>query len=528
MFMSIGAKIKDICGIEGNAKDVLIPAARFTSANITLGGAGYPIGQFHQQFLAYVEGLDTEQAGRISLINGLWDAFNDPIMGMITDRTRSKYGRHRLYKLIAAFPFAISYVFKWTSFGISAGGNLTAVWWWYLFAAVLYSTSYTVASVPHQAMLPLVAPSYFLRTQYRIVEYMMNSVGQITSWVFAALALSNFNVKTALTALPTPSPADRGKYLMVGVILAIWFFWPLIYSFAKTSEPPSLGEHHEPLNIKYILHEFKLVFSNRSFKQYFIMQLFFSLARSFYSITDQYFMVSVADQYKYFISLNIIAGTAEFMGSPLNYLLVRYKGKTFCGKLLGPMMIAGLALNGLISPRMKPKTITSILFLSAVLYNFGFSGPGFVADNIQPDITDTDEMITGRRREGIISTFYSLFRKTIGSFISYAVGLGLKLFGYDPERKTPAEQTPMSMFGLRLNFVIIPTVLAFFCVLSIFRYTMNKEDHARIRELLAERHERGHVEVTEEEKKRMEKICGQKWEDMWIGRPDPAVSSVSE
>ena len=258
------------------------------------------------------------------------------------------------------------------------------------------------------------------------------------------------------------------------------------------------------------------------------MQLFFSLARSFYSITDQYFMVSVADQYKYFISLNIIAGTAEFMGSPLNYLLVRYKGKTFCGKLLGPMMIAGLALNGLITPRMKPKTITSILFLSAVLYNFGFSGPGFVADNIQPDITDTDEMITGRRREGIISTFYSLFRKTIGSFISYAVGLGLKLFGYDPERKTPAEQTPMSMFGLRLNFVIIPTVLAFFCVLSIFRYTMNKEDHARIRELLAERHERGHVEVTEEEKKRMEKICGQKWEDMWIGRPDPAVSSVSD
>ena len=84
------------------------------------------------------------------------------------------------------------------------------------------------------------------------------------------------------------------------------------------------------------------------------------------------------------------------------------------------------------------------------------------------------------------------------------------------------------MFGLRLNFVIIPTVLAFFCVLSIFRYTMNKEDHARIRELLAERHERGHVEVTEEEKKRMEKICGQKWEDMWIGRTDPAVSTVSE
>lgn len=519
--MSAAEKIKNIIGVEGDVKDVLYPAMNFTSANITLGGAGYPINQFHQQFLAYVEGLDTEQAGRISLINGLWDAFNDPVMGMITDRTRSKYGRHRPYLIFSAIPFAIAYVLRWTSFGISATGNTSLVWLWYLFSAVMYSTSYTVAAIPHEAMLPQVAPTYFLRTQYKTVEYMMNSVGQVSSYVFAALALSGFNVKTALTALPNPSPADRGKYTLVGVILAFWFLWPLLFCFFKTSEPSSLGMKTEPVNVKFLLNEYKLVFENKSFRQYFMIQLFYSLAHSFYNISHQYFMVSVADNYKYFISLNIVSGTAEFMGSPLNYLLVRYKGKTFCGKLLGPLMVLGLALNGFIKPDSPKKLTNALMLFSSIFYNFGFSGPGFVADNVQPDVTDVDELITGRRREGVISTFYSLFRKTIGSFISYAVGLGLKLFGYDTSKQSPAEQSKSSVFGLRLNFVFIPTVLAILCTLAVFSYSMTKKDHELILQVIKQKKENGEAEITDEEKKRLEKIAGCKWEDMWIGKKCP-------
>ena len=67
--MGFGEKLKNIVGLEGSVKDFIKPAAGYTCANITLGGAGYPINQFHQQYLTYVEGLDTEQAGSISLIN---------------------------------------------------------------------------------------------------------------------------------------------------------------------------------------------------------------------------------------------------------------------------------------------------------------------------------------------------------------------------------------------------------------------------------------------------------------------------
>ena len=59
---------KDIAGIEGDLKDTLKPAVGYTSGNIMLGGAGYPISMYHQQYLTYVEGLSTKQAGFISLI----------------------------------------------------------------------------------------------------------------------------------------------------------------------------------------------------------------------------------------------------------------------------------------------------------------------------------------------------------------------------------------------------------------------------------------------------------------------------
>ena len=521
----VGNKVKDILGIEGNTKEVLRPMLNYNCASITLGGAGYPLGQFHQQFLAYVEGMKTGKAGQITLIAGLWDAVSDPVMGLLTDRTRSKYGRHRPYFIIAAIPFAISYLFKWTSFGISSHGNMTATWLWYLFSALMYCTFMTMLSIPHTAMLPTVAPNYFERTQYKIVEYAFNSVGQVTSYVFTALVLSGFSVKTALTDLPTPGAGDKGKYMLVGLVLMVWFSWSPILCFFKTKEPSSLEQVNEKIDFRYLFNEYKLVFSSRAFRQYFIISLFFSMSRYFCSYADQYFMVSVTDTYNIFISMNIISGIAEFSGSPINYLITRYKGKTACGKVLGPLMVAGIAMNSFLTYG-TPRVIKyAVIIVSSILYNIGFSGPGFVAENIQPDITDVDELITGRRREGVIATFKTFFSKTISSFMGWAVGQSLEsIFKYDPNIKSPLDQAPLTTLGLRLNYAVIPSILALFCVISIYRYKMTKFDHEEIKRIIAEKKETGTCEISDSEIKRIEYITGRKWEEMWIGRPDETRS----
>ena len=181
-------------------------------------------------------------------------------------------------------------------------------------------------------------------------------------------------------------------------------------------------------------------------------------------------------------------------------------------------MILGLFLNVFINPTTPAGVTQTIIVLSMILYNFGFSGPGFVGENIQPDVTDVDEMITGRRREGVVSTFKSLFSKTVSSLTSYVVGKSLKDFGYDPQIKAPSAQSPLTIFGLKLNFAILPSIFALCSVLAIYAYSMNKKDHELMKQIIAERHTYGRVmtDLTAEQIQKLEKISGKKWREMWI------------
>lgn len=514
---TLGAKVLDVLGIDGDVKTYIKPMAAYTCANITLGGAGYPINMYHQQFLNYVERLQTDKTGLLGMIGGVIDAISDVAMGIITDRTRSKYGKHRIYVLLGAFPFILAYVTKWFSFGISGMGNETATFWYYLFSHVLYSTSYTMMSVPHVAMLPTIEPHYFRRTQYKIVEYAMNSVGQVSSFLFMGLMLGGLDMKN-------PSPADRSRYLFCGIVLAVWFFWSPVLSFFTCPEPSSLGERFEPVDWKYLFREYAQVFRNRAFRQYFLISMFNSFRGSCYSYADQFFIISIADKYKHYNTLNVVAGVSEFMGSPANYLLNRYFGKRISGTLFTPIMVAGLALYAFVGEKTPP----IVLFLATVLYNFGFSGPGFAVETIQPDITDVDELITGRRREGVIATFRSFVSKTVNSFMTGALGFALRFFGYDVEKPEPHLQQPKTVFGLRLIFSYLPILFGLLTWILVNRFTMTKQDHEEIQRVIKEKHETGAVTIEEAQKQRLERIAGHKWEEMWIGSPTEEPAPADE
>lgn len=503
----IGNKVKDIVGIEGNTWEYIRPMVGFNCANITLGGAGYPINLYHQQFLNFVEGMSTKVTGTISMINGVIDAISDVAMGVITDRTKSRFGRHRRYFIMGAPIFFIAYIMKWSSFGLSGTGNMGALFGYYLLTAFLYSTGYTMMSIPHTAMLPTVAPKYFERTQFKIVEYAFNSVGQSLSFVFMGLMLGGID-------MDNPSPADRSKYMFCGLVLAVWFLWSPIVCFFSTKEPSSLNMENKPMDWKYLFSEYAQVFRNKAFRQFFFINLFNGFAKNFYSYADQFYIRSIADRYNRFNVLNIVAGVSEFSGSPVNYLLVRYIDKRVCGLFLCPFMIIGLLINGFVTP----STPTLIIYLATMLYNFGFSGPGFVITNIQPDVTDVDELITGRRREGVISTFSSFVNKTINSFITGFLGFTFSAFGYDTNKPDFIDQSAKTIFGIRMFVSWVPAACALISMMLIIFYKMNKRDHEIIRQVIEQKHETGACTISDHDKERLERIAGHKWEDMWIGR----------
>lgn len=514
----MGEKFKKAIGIEGTFKNTVLPMIYYCFTNIFIGGGGYIISMYFSIFLTKVVGLDIEYAGFITMVAVVWDGINDPIMGIITDRTRSKFGRHRAY-LKWGIPFVfVSYIMLWNSFGLDGQKHPYMTVAYFVFAYVLYKTAYTIIAVPHTAMLPELAPEYNKRTQYTSVSYIFNSVGMIPSYIILLIMLSIFGFSDGLNR------DAKMPFFITGIILATMYSIAIYGTFKLVKEPSSLDMKNEPLDLKAALKEYVLVFKSRSFRQYFGISFFWETARSFYSTTYIYYVTFLANQYKFYPIFNTFAGVFESLAFPLNYALTMKHGKKKCGTIVTPFMIIGLAI-GLVVQASQPGTSKAtfmliLMIMGVIFYPFGMSGIGFVCNNVFPDLTDVDELITGRRREGVVSTCNTMVKQVTGGINTFIVTLILGGFGLDTSSEATefVEQPASAITGIRLCVALIPMVSALISYILLRKFEMTKDDHTMIRAAVATKHKYGSVTLTDEERKRCEILSGQKLENTWLGK----------
>ena len=513
----MGERFKKAIGVEGKFVDTVWPMIQYCFANIFIGGGGYIISMYFTVFLTNVVGMELRYATFIIMIATIWDGINDPLMGIITDRTRSKYGRHRRYLLLSIPPLVISYTMLWNSFGLDAKEHPTACVMYYAFAYILYKTAYTMVDVPHTAMLPTLAPEYNKRTQYTSVSYIFNSVGMVPSYIILLIFLSVFGSSDKL------SENSKMPFLLTGIVLSIVYACSIFATFKTCKEPSSLNEKLPPLDLKSAIDEYVQVFRNKSFRDYFSMSFFWQMARSFYSTTNVYYITYLANLYKYYPLFNTFAGVFESLAFPLNYALTMKKGKSKCGAVVTPFMIIGLGIALFVKPVTPGSSyiVTLVLMIlgGAVLYPFGMSGLGFVGNNVLPDITDVDELITGRRREGVIGTFNTMVKQVTGGVMTFLVGVILDGFSLVTGNEgVYIEQTDSALIGIRLCISVLPMLSALVAWLMLKRFKMTKDDHTMIRAAIATKHKYGSVTLTKEEKERCELLTGYKFEKTWLGK----------
>ncbi|MBE6783908.1 MAG: MFS transporter [Ruminococcaceae bacterium] len=515
----MGEKFKKLVGVEGDFRTTILPMINYSYANMYMGGAGYIIGMYFTVFLTDVVNLSLNQAGIVVMLATIWDAITDPIMGIITDRTRAKTGKHRRYLLWGIPVMAVSYILLWNSFGLNGAENPTKTMVYFILVYMLYKTAYTIIGVPHTAMLPELAPEYNLRTQYNSVGYLFNSAGMVPAFGIVVVILAIFGSNDNLTS------ESKKPFLVIGIVLAIFFSVAVFLTYSKTREKSSLDNKNEKLDIPYIIREYVLVFKNKSFRQYFFMSLAYQFSTGFYANSKVYYIKYLANQYSTYAIFNAVAGVAEAGAFPLNYALTMKHGKKKCGNIVTPLMVAGLAIGLIMQPGGSFLWI-ALMMVSMILYPFGMSGLGFVSTNIFPDLTDVDELITGRRREGVISTFSTLIKKSISGVMAALVGFTLQGFGlvtgdkvstYEKTTGLLFTQTDSAVWGVRICVAVIPIIAAIIALILLKNFKMTKDDHTMIRAAVATKKKYGSVSLTEEEKKRCEIISGQKLENTWLG-----------
>ena len=501
-------KVKKLIGVEPGTK--LQPMLAYNSAIFFTGGGPYVLGCYLLPFLTKVEGLSTAQYGTVALFSCICDAITDPIMGIITDRTKHKDGRHRPYLKWGVIPAIIAYFLMWNSFGISAAGNSSKTMWWYVFAYMFYKTVTTFISVPHTAMLPQIAPGYNLRTQFNAVKTIMDAVASYSSFFVAATILGGIN---GIMVTPKFTPEYRSRFMIMAIMLSLWTSIPLLLTYKGTKEESSENQVNEPFSPKEFVMQYANVIRNRVFRKYFLFGFIILFSSAFVSQCFYYFLETVLHQESDYSMLTMVSGVGEALGFFPAYMLSIRKSKQLPAKVFVPVAIFALGTAWVFRSSASP----FMIFIVEFLYGLGLAGMASVQSNIFPDVTDVDEMITGQRREGVIATFSTFIKKFVSGFAAFGIGNLLGFFGYNTQIDA-SQQTERAVFGVSVSFTLIPICFLTLAFIAILTYNLKKEQLDFIRVKIAEKKETGHAEVTEDEKKMLEKISGVKYENMWLGK----------
>ncbi|WP_375479174.1 MFS transporter [uncultured Nostoc sp.] len=433
-------------------------------------------------FFTSVAGIPAGLAGTILMIGKIWDGVNDPLVGFLTDKTKSRrWGRRLPWMFYGAIPFGIFFFLQWTvpQFSANQSENSWPLFWYYVAIGIVSQSFYTVVNLPYTAMTPELTQDYDERTSLNSYRFTFSIGGSILSLILTQIVFSLI--------------ADRQqRYLVLAaictVISILGLYWCVfgvrdrILAFEakriQTEEPASLP----------FFEQLKIVFSNRPFLFVIGIYLFSWLGVQITASIIPYFVVNYMGIKESDVPPVLIAvqGTALLMLFVWGALSKKIGKKVvyFMGMSLWIIAAAGLFF-------LRPGQIV-LMYVMAVMAGIGVSTAYLIPWSMIPDVIELDELQTGQRREGIFYGFMVLLQKFGLALGLFLVGNALQVAGFKESiagRPLPM-QPESALFAIRVAVGPIPTVCLIFGLILTYFYPITREMHAEIMLKLKERREK--------------------------------------
>ncbi len=438
--------------------------AAYGSGDMYAGGGFLIVGLLYLNFLTDIVGLSGKLAGLIFLLGEIWDAFTDPLMGYISDRTKSRFGRRRVYFLIGIFPIFFSFALIWFNF---QSGNTWLTFAFHAFAYLLFNTVFTMVMVPYNALLPNMVKKYHERTEYNVFRFTFSALSAILSGVFPMLIINNFESSTT-------------GYLAMGIIFGLLYAIPWIFVFKKTWELPVEEELVKGPAMKVVFAEFKQAFKNRAFRRHSSFFVATQTATDFLMALFLYYLTWYLGRKPEFSAIMGVLLVTQLIMMSIHGKVAKRFGKTTPLKVGICFWIVGVALAYFITK----DSPNYMIYLVAALAGMGTSASTFVPWSILPEVSDVDELITGKRREGVYAGMSTLIRKIANAVTVQFIGIYLDVIGYVGTAET---QTVTATNGIKQLFVIGPFVFTILGFILVSRYNMTKERHEILMEEIESR-----------------------------------------
>jgi oligogalacturonide transporter len=438
----------------------------YASGDIYGGGAFMVFSLLFMNFLVLVEGLPVVATTVIIFIGKLWDAVTDPVVGRLSDRTRSRFGRRRLYFLVGIIPVFLSFVMLFYSFGIE---SVTAKVIYYTFSYMFFGTAFTIVMVPYNAILSDMTSDYNERTSFTMVRMLFSGGASLLAAVIPGVIIKSIGSEHN-------GPGQIPGYLVMALIFGAIFGLSWLLAFLGTREKKDLPEP-EKITIKFWLS----VFSNKAYRNFLGIFLSFQIAVDLVLALFIFYIDIVVLQYRnYELIVGLLLVCSMLLMTVMSAIAKR-RGKAFPLYIGIPVwmlsMVSFVWLDSSVS--------VVVLCVLAVLIAVGSSAGNLSTWSMLTDIFDIDEIRTGTRREGIYSGVTTFLRKFASGIAVLLMGFGLQALGFDQNEysvlKASMENFDPAVYaqsgvvsGIKWMFVIIPLVLLTICMFFALRNKINK------------------------------------------------------
>ncbi|MFX0072198.1 MAG: MFS transporter [Candidatus Hermodarchaeota archaeon] len=400
------------------------------------------------------------------MIWSIWNAFNDPMLGFLSDRTHTRWGRRLPYIMLGLIPLAVTMFFVFSppkTFGIT---DLTINLIFFIVIIIVFELFYTMFSLNLTSLFPESFINLEERTKANNIRQTFSVVGLLLAFILPGIIIPDFS-----------DPKYIAEYSIFGVTLTIIvLITGLIFLKFGPKEKPEFQEDYK--NAPSLGNSIKMCFKSKSFRWY--------------------IPTEIAVWFVFGMIPTILPLYAKFvLGMTDSFLISLMIGLTFISAVIFINLLwkplvqkIGARKSWLISIAIWIGVFIPLFFITDAIFGFivffvlgiGFGGTLYIIDIIVADIVDEDEVVTGMRREAGYYGVNALCLRFTTILVFVAISLVFTNVGwavFEPNNVTPA-----IILGLRILMVVFPIMALIVGFLSMYKYPLDNEKLTEVKQEL--------------------------------------------
>ncbi|NOU61959.1 MFS transporter [Marinifilum caeruleilacunae] len=433
-------------------------------------------------YLIYGFKMDPALAGLVAALPKIFDALIDPIMGFLSDNTRSKWGRRKPYILLGTMLSGISFMILWQLYPENSQAYNFI---YFLILSIVFFISFTIYSTPFIGLGYEMTPDYNERTRLMAVGQVFGQFAwMIAPWFWSLIGNPDLFFKESTEGVRVLSLWVGGVSIIIGALPAL-FCKELV--LPESQSESKLSMKNMTSNLKEFWQAIVQTLTCKPFVKlcgatFLIFNGFQTIAQFSYFIILYYIFNGSMTEAGYWPPMysTINAAATAFLIIPIITRISTRVGKKNAFIISTLLSIVGYVLKWWGFNPANPW----LMFIPLPLISFGIGGLFTLMMSMTADVCDLDELNNGTRREGMFGAVYWLMVKIGNGLAMLVSGIVLKMVGFNQNAGT---QTAESLINLRLADIIIPIIFALIAIWMMMKYSISEKRALEIRQALIAR-----------------------------------------